>query len=174
MEKQKFNLIPGMRAIKTFIGVILGMLITYAIGIGDPASVATVVVFTMMKNIEETKNSGINRIKGIVIAGLYTYIILTILKDLVGVTYLSIPYVVSITILLIPLMSLILFTNNHESFALATVVYIGICFGLENYRPFTSALIRIYESTLAVTLCIIINQSKILNKQQFTKKKDQK
>lgn len=166
IEKLKRNIIlnlPGMRVIKTMISVIIAMAISQLIKIGDLSSIGTIAVFSILPSFEETKSSAIHRLTGVAIAGLYTFFSLTFIKNLLRFTYNSTPYVIFIMLFLIVLMQFIVLSGHKESFGYAVVIYIGICFGYENYYVVDATILKVLESLIAIGVTMFVNSRKSLN-----------
>lgn len=156
--------IPGMRIIKTTLGVLLSVLLTYFTGIGDPVTIGIAVIICMQASISSTLQKSIGRAQGTIFAGIYGYITHLLLHYAFGLELTSLPYMLLAIVLLMPMMHIMVFFRLAEGVSIAGIVYLVICFGSGQNDPFWYAAGRIFNTLIGIATALFVNWLPFLDK----------
>ena len=156
-------LIPGMRILKTGLGIILCVVLFLFFDFGDPVTAAVAVVICTQANIRSTFKVSIDRAKGTMIAGVYGFLVHQLLIVLLGLSSTSLLYIFLVIFLLMPMMHFMVFLRSKNGVAIASIVYLIICFSSGLNDPFWYAANRIFDTLVGIVAALLINWIPILN-----------
>ena len=150
---------PGLRIIKTFVAVILAMLISaYRPGEGLPFYSAIAAIICLKSDVEGSREIGINRIIGTMLGGLCGLAYLLI----VPANYLPEP----IELILISFISSLIIwimamANKPKAVSIMAIVFLSITInhGKEVNLPFLFAFNRTFDTMIGVISAIVVNKT---------------
>lgn len=160
---QKNNLIPGTRILKTLIAIVLSLFVAKLLSL-DSTTIATISLFSINTSFADTKRLAQERLIGVLIAGIYTFVVVTLISFVWEINLSSNVYYVLVVIFMLLLMQSMIWVGLKNSFIYAIMVYIGIVFGIGRFSPDIAAIREIVQSTIAILICLFVESSKIINK----------
>ncbi len=138
---------PGMRTIKTGIGVMLCVLIGYT-GIVDKAFYAAIAcVVCMQTTVKGSLTAGLNRLKGTFIGGLVGFLFVITTPGNPILSCLGVITTIYICNLL----------NINKSITIACVVYCAIYLGIGTANPISYSIYRIIDTSVGVLVGLGVN-----------------
>ncbi len=175
VEKTKYQsilLIPGMRILKTSLGIFIVALIfsLTPLSRNNITHAAIAVVVGMQVDFKSSLQKSLSRIKGTVIAGIYAYLTIRLLIHF-NIERTSLIYICLISLLCIPLIKLLLFMKSQSSVLIACIVYVLITLGSAYENPAQYAFFRTVDTVIGLSLSLFINWLPFLN--YFGKKIDE-
>lgn len=159
MDIKKF--IPGLRILKTSLAVFVCMTLFYLMGYFHPIHALIACVLMMKETSDETKQAGIDRIKGTLLGGALSYAALIVLKVLpIDNTHLLVPVILSLSVFL----SFIIVKGFEQSSSVASMSAVMIIITLMSHASstnsvFTYVSIRTLETLVGILIAFIINKS---------------
>lgn len=175
LERTKYQailLIPGMRILKTSLGIFIVALIfsLTPLSRNNITHAAIAVVVGMQVDFKSSLQKSLSRIKGTVIAGIYAYLTIRLLIHF-NIERTSLIYICLISLLCIPLIKLLLFMKSQSSVLIACIVYVLITLGSAYENPAQYAFFRTIDTVIGLSLSLFINWLPFLN--YFGKKIDE-
>ncbi len=167
IEKIKYQailLIPGMRILKTALGLFIISLIfsLTPLSRNNITHAAIAVVVGMQVDFKSSLQKSLSRIKGTFIAGVYAYLTISLLIHF-NIEKTSIIYIFLISLLCIPLIKLLLFLRSKSSVLIACIVYVLITLGSAYENPAEYAFFRTIDTVIGLSLALFINWLPFLN-----------
>ena len=104
---QKSNLIPGTRILKTLIAIVLSLFVSKLLSL-DSATIATISLFSINTSFEDTKRLAEERFIGVLIAGIYTFVVVTLISFVWEINLSSNVYYVLVVVFMLLLMQTML------------------------------------------------------------------
>ena len=119
----------------------------------------------MQQNLPNTKATAKNRIVGTLISGFYSVVVIFILTRILSIELNSLIYYIIISLLIMPLMTLLVNLHLEKSVLVASVVYILCCAtNRGNQAPIQFMIYRVIDSTLGILVSLLINWLPLLNR----------
>lgn len=167
LEKTKYQailLIPGMRILKTSLGIFIVALIfsLTPLSRNNITHAAIALVVGMQVDFKSTLEKSLSRIKGTFIAGIYAYLTITLLIHF-NIERTSIIYIFLVSLLCIPLIKFLLFLRSKSSVLIACIVYVLITLGSAYENPAEYAFFRTIDTVIGLSLALFINWLPFLN-----------
>ncbi len=167
LERTKYQailLIPGMRILKTSLGIFIVALIfsLTPLSRNNITHAAIAVVVGMQVDFKSSLQKSLSRIKGTVIAGIYAYLTIRLLIHF-NIERTSLIYICLISLLCIPLIKLLLFMKSQSSVLIACIVYVLITLGSAYENPAQYAFFRTIDTVIGLSLSLFINWLPFLN-----------
>lgn len=148
--------LPGLRVIKTFLAVTMGMLISYyRPGEGLPFYAGIAAIISLQQDVENTRSIGYNRILGTILGGICGLLYL----KFVPFEKLSKP----LELVLIALFATIIIwlmanAGKTKALSIMAIVFLSICINHgSDVLPYEFALNRTLDTLIGVLAAIVIN-----------------
>lgn len=138
---------PGMRNIKTGIGVMICALAGYFNIVDNPFFAATACIVSMQTTVKSSLTVGLNRLKGTFIGGLIGFLFVIIQPGDYILSCLGIIATIYICNLL----------KINKSIIIACVVYCSIYLSIGNNNPIYYSINRIIDTSIGVLIGVAVN-----------------
>lgn len=148
---------PGMRIIRTSLAVLICLMIGWFIPAISPYNAAIAAIVCMQPDLHMTLFTARHRVIGTIISGIYSYLIVLLFVDLLGINPLSLGFFVLIGIFILPLMHILAEVKMHESVAIAAVVYIVIGLNAAEANPLLESISRVIATLIGIAVALFIN-----------------
>lgn len=148
----------GLRTLKSVFAVFLCFLIHYLfIKNGFPFYSVIAALLCMQTNIQNSLETGINRLIGTFIGGIFGIIILNLLRNYIIINN-QLLYYALISLLLIPLIYIPVLINRKSTSYITCVVFLSIVINhSEDMTPNIFAMQRIIDTAIGVIISIFVN-----------------
>lgn len=156
-EKIYFNFL-GMRTIKTVVAVFICLIISYFKDF-DPMNSIVAAIVCMKNNPKLSLNSGIDRIIGTLVGGLYGYLTILIARYL-NIKLLGLFYYAYICIMLIPVIYTNIYLNTSESVSIAAIVFFSVTVSMAlkgDVQPLLLVIRRVFETFIGIVVAVFVN-----------------
>ena len=161
---------PGLRIVKTFIAVLLAMLISsFRPGEGLPFYSAIAAIICLKSDVEGSRDIGINRIIGTILGGLCGLIYLLIVPANYLPRFVELIFISLIASTIIWVMAM---AGKPKAVSIMAIVFLSITInhGNEGNLPFLFAFNRTFDTMVGVIMAIIVNGSDFGLKDKYKKK----
>ena len=153
--KQDFKI--GYRSLKTVLAVSISLVISWVLGRGSGFYGANAAIVCMQPTHKQTIWSGVYRVLGTLVGGLFGYILLTIQP--------SIPnYAESMYLVLIPLFSIVVIgfcalIGQYETISMSLLVFLSIATNFTLNIPNTVSYVigRVIDTSIGIVVAMTIN-----------------
>lgn len=156
---------PGMRIIKTCLAVLLCLIIEYFRMPNSLYDSSIAAVVCLRTTNQDTKRTGIARVIGTLLAGVYSIIVIVLLTSVIGIGPNSLPYYILIALFVLPLMQGLVKLGLPDAVSIATIVYLIVCISTTTIGDALSYVpARVMNTIVGILVSIFINWLPILNK----------
>ena len=155
---------PGMRVIKTFLAITICLIIEHFRGTSMPYHSSIAAIVCMQPTLKSTFKTAGDRTIGTLIAGLYSFLFITIFHQQLQMRSDSLGYYVLIGVMTLPLMMLIIALKKQGGLAITVVVFILIVISAGETNPLNYTIERVLGTLIGIGVALFINWLPILNK----------
>ncbi|HPR34345.1 MAG TPA: aromatic acid exporter family protein [Anaerolineaceae bacterium] len=155
---------PGMRVIKTFLAITICLIIEHFRGTSMPYHSSIAAIVCMQPTLKSTFKTAGDRTIGTLIAGLYSFLFITIFHQQLQMRSDSLGYYVLIGVMTLPLMMLIIALKKQGGLAITVVVFILIVISAGETSPLNYTIERVVGTLIGIGVALFINWLPILNK----------
>lgn len=148
----------GFRTIKTIIAVFVCLLISY-FRKSDPIHSLVAAIICMKGSPKLSLDSGIERLIGTVVGGIYGLITILIARRL-SMNVTGIAYYLLITLMLIPVIYSIVSLKVPDSVSLGAIVFLSVTVSMAltaEMEPFIYVVERVFETVIGIVVAVAIN-----------------
>lgn len=138
---------PGMRNIKTGIGVMICVLIGYIHIIDNIFFAATACIVCMQTTVKSSLTVGLNRLKGTLVGGLIGFLFVLIRPGSPVLACLGVITTIYVCNVL----------NIKNSITVASIVYCAIMLNIGSNNPLTYSLGRTWDTSMGVIIGVAVN-----------------
>lgn len=154
--------IPGMRVFKSFLAIMICVLIDYFRQSASPFQSSIAALICIQPTIYGTFKSSVSRVYGTLLSGLFSALFLTLINHF-SISYESFLFYVLVGLFSLILMSIFIYLNRPSALSIGIVVYLVICFTTKNQEPINYTLGRVIDTLVGISVAIFINWLPILN-----------
>jgi len=155
---------PGMRVIKTFLAITICLIIEHFRGTSMPYHSSIAAIVCMQPTLKSTFKTAGDRTIGTLIAGLYSFLFITVFLQQMQMTPDSLGYYILIGAMTLPLMMLIIALKKQGGLAITVVVFILIVINAGETNPLNYTIERVVGTLIGIGVALFINWLPILNK----------
>ena len=155
---------PGMRVIKTFLAVTICLVIEYFGHAGMVLHSSFAAIVCMQPTMKSTFKSAGDRTIGTLIAGLYGYLFFVIFAQRLNMDLMSLPYLLLIGVMTLPLMMLMVRIKKPGAVAITVIVYLIVAISAGETDPLSYTIERVLATLIGIGAALFINWLPILNK----------
>ena len=155
---------PGMRVIKTCLAITICLIIEYFRGTSMPYHSSIAAIVCMQPTLKSTFKTASDRTIGTLIAGIYSFLFITIFHQQMHMPLNSLSYFLLIGVLTLPLMMLIIALKKQGGLAITVVVFILIVISAGETDPLIYTIERVVGTLFGIGVALFINWLPILNK----------
>ena len=155
---------PGMRVIKTCLAITICLIIEYFRGTSMPYHSSIAAIVCMQPTLKSTFKTASDRTIGTLIAGIYSFLFITIFHQQVHMPLNSLSYFLLIGVLTLPLMMVIIALKKQGGLAITVVVFILIVISAGETDPLIYTIERVVGTLIGIGVALFINWLPILNK----------
>lgn len=138
---------PGMRSIKTGIGVLICALLSYANIIESTFFAATACIVCMKTTVKSSLKMGLNRLKGTMLGGIIGFLFVIIQPNSAILASLGVITTIYICNVL----------KINNSIVVATVVFCAIMFNVGNNDPLIYSAWRVWDTSIGAIVGVAVN-----------------
>ena len=154
---------PGMRVIKTCLAITICLIIEYFRGTSMPYHSSIAAIVCMQPTLKSTFKTAGDRTIGTLIAGIYSFLFITIFHQQMQMSLDSFSYYVLIGVMTLPLMMLIIAFKKQGGLAITVVVFILIVINAGETNPLNYTIERVVGTLIGIGVALFINWLPILN-----------
>lgn len=163
MRKDKFRIKkPGMRVFKTFLAILICVLVDYFRGAINPFQSGVAALICLQPTVASTFESSKARVIGTVISGLFTGALLALLRYL-GIDFQSLTFYLIIAFSSLILMSIFVQIDKPKSLSIGIVVFLVIAFTNSQREPISYTLVRVIDTFVGIAAAFVVNWLPFLN-----------
>lgn len=155
---------PGMRVIKTCLAITICLIIEFFRGTSMPYHSSIAAIVCMQPTLKSTFRTAGDRTIGTLIAGIYSFLFITIFHQQMQMSLDSFSYFILIGVMTLPLMMLIIALKKQGGLAITVVVFILIVISAGETNPLNYTIERVVGTLIGIGVALFINWLPILNK----------
>lgn len=155
---------PGMRVIKTCLAITICLIIEFFRGTSMPYHSSIAAIVCMQPTLKSTFKTAGDRTIGTLIAGIYSFLFITIFHQQMQMSLDSFSYFILIGVMTLPLMMLIIALKKQGGLAITVVVFILIVISAGETNPLNYTIERVLGTLIGIGVALFINWLPILNK----------
>jgi uncharacterized membrane protein YgaE (UPF0421/DUF939 family) len=155
---------PGMRVIKTCLAITICLIIEFFRVTSMPYHSSIAAIVCMQPTLKSTLKTAGDRTIGTLIAGLYSFLFITLFHQQLQMRLGSLSYFILIGVMTLPLMMLIIAFKKQGGLAITVVVFILIVINAGETNPFNYTIERVFGTLIGIGVALFINWLPILNK----------
>ncbi len=155
---------PGMRVIKTCLAITICLIIEYFRGTDMPYHSSIAAIVCMQPTLKSTFKTAGDRTIGTLIAGLYSFLFITVFYQQLQMSLDTLSYFILIGVMTLPLMIIIIALKKQGGLAITVVVFLLVVINAGETNPLVYTIERVVGTLIGIGVALFINWLPILNK----------
>ncbi len=155
---------PGMRVIKTALAVTISLVIEFYRGSSMPDNTCIAAVVCIQPTLKSTWQTAIDRTLGTIIAGVYSYVLAILLRQIWDIQLNTIGFYLLIGLLSFPLMAIMIAIKKPGALVITAIVYLVIMINISDTDPLSYTIERVVATLIGIAVALFVNWLPPLNK----------